>query len=80
MQHPEKENYQASHPLILSKKRNIVKKNYRIRMIRLKDRNSVLQTLVHEPFDKHAQRCTSEAQLQISAFFSLFLSSSCQIS
>lgn len=46
-----------------------MKKTYRIRIIGLKDRNSVLQTPVHEPFDKHAQRCASEVQLQISAFF-----------
>lgn len=46
-----------------------MKKTYRIRIIGLKDRNSVVQTPVHEPFDKHAQRCASEVQLQISAFF-----------
>lgn len=68
MQHPGKENSQASHLLILSKKKRS-EKTYSIRMIRLKDRNSVLQALVHEPFDKHAQRCMSEVQLQIGAFF-----------
>lgn len=69
MQHPGKENCWASHLLILSKKKKHSEKTYRIRMIGLKDRNSVLQTLVHEPFDKHTQRCMSKVQLQISAFF-----------
>lgn len=69
MQHSGKENCQVSHFPILSTKKKHSEVTYKSRIIRLQDGKSVPQTLVHEPFDKHAQRCKSEVQLQISTFF-----------